>query len=292
VSYPDTPPRLRESDADSMARRMALFDVEAPRRRLEDLIVPEATIGQLRALLTKIRHHHVLYDEFGLSEIDPSGGRTAISLYGPPGTGKSLAAEALAHELGMGLIRVNYAAVESKYVGETPKNIKAAFQKAREAGAVLFFDEADSILGRRLSNISQSSDHAVNVSRSVALLELDQFSGVTVFATNLATNYDPAFVRRIIGHVELPLPDAATRARLWRAHIPARLPARLGEADWDSLVEQTEGLAGGDILNAVMYAASMALAREGPTCTITREDFLCAIEAGRRARRAVGAAAT
>lgn len=290
MTFPETSPRPRENDADSIARRMALFEVEAPRRRLGDLMVPAATMSQLRGLLTKIRHHDVLYDTFGLREIDPTGGRTAINLYGPPGTGKSFAAEAIAHELGRGLIRVNYAAVESKYVGETPKNIKAAFQKARETGAVLFFDEADSILGRRLSAVAQSTDHAVNVSRSVVLLELDQFSGVTLFATNLATNYDPAFVRRILGHVEMALPDAETRARLWRAHIPARLPARLSEADWSALVEQTEGLAGGDILNAVMYAASMALEREGPSCTITRDDFLGAVEAGRRAKRAVGAA--
>lgn len=290
MTFPDSPPRPREGEADSVARRMALFEVEAPRRRLANLVVPGETMAQLRGLLAKIRHHHVLYDDFGLREIDPSGGRTAINLYGPPGTGKSFAAEAIAHELGMGLIRVNYAVVESKYVGETPKNIKAAFQKASEAGAALFFDEADSILGRRLSTLAQSSDHAVNVSRSVVLLELDQFTGVTIFATNLATNYDPAFVRRIIGHVELPLPDAPTRARLWRAHIPARLPARLSEADWEALVEQTDGLAGGDILNAVMYAASLAIEREGPACTITRDDFLSAVEAGRRARRAVGAA--
>jgi SpoVK/Ycf46/Vps4 family AAA+-type ATPase len=289
VTLPESPPRsLREREADSIARRTALFEVETPRRRLDELMVSDAVMAQLRSLLTKVRHHHLLYDDFGLREIDPSGGRTAINLYGPPGTGKSLAAEALAHELGMGLIRVNYAAVESKFVGETPKNIKAAFQKAREAGALLFFDEADAILGRRLSAIAQSTDHAVNVSRSVVLLELDQFTGVTVFATNLASNYDPAFVRRILGHIEMPLPDAATRARLWRSHLPARLPARLSAAELAELVAATESLAGGDILNAVLYAASTALEREGPSCTITRDDFLGAIEAGRRARQAVG----
>lgn len=287
MSFPEPLARPREHDADNIARRMALFEVETPRRRLADLLAPDPVLRRLRSLITKVRHHHVLYDDFGLREIDPSGGRTAINLYGPPGTGKSLAAEAIAHELGMGLIRVNYAVVESKYVGETPKNIKAAFQKAREVGALLFFDEADSILGRRLTTLAQSTDHAVNVSRSVVLLELDQFTGVTVFATNLAGNYDPAFVRRIIGHIALPLPDAALRERLWRAHLPARLPVRLNDADLAELVAATEGLAGGDILNAVLYAASMALEREGPTCIIDRDDFLQAIAAGRDAREAV-----
>lgn len=280
-------PRLTEREADH-ARRLELFVVEAPRRRLADLIVPDPTRQQLNSLLTKVRHHHVLYETFGLNEVDPYGGRTAINLYGPPGTGKSFAAEAIAHELGLGLIRANYAEIESKYVGETAKNIKAAFEKARTAGAVLFFDEADSILGRRLSNITQSTDHAVNVSRSVMLLELDRFSGVTIFATNLASNYDTAFVRRILGHVEMPLPDAEARARLWRSHIPRRMPVALDEADWDRLVAETDGLAGGDILNCVVSAASQAIEREGPDCQVWLNDFLTAIAAARRAREVIG----
>ncbi len=280
-------PRAMEREADH-ARRLELFVVEAPRRRLVDLIVPDPTRQQLNSLLTKVRHHHVLYETFGLNEVDPYGGRTAINLYGPPGTGKSFAAEAIAHELGLGLIRANYAEIESKYVGETAKNIKAAFEKAREAGAVLFFDEADSILGRRLSNITQSTDHAVNVSRSVMLLELDRFSGVTIFATNLASNYDTAFIRRILGHVEMPLPDAEVRARLWRSHIPSRMPVALDEADWDRLVAETDGLAGGDILNCVVSAASQAIERDGPGCQVLLNDFLTAIAAARRAREVIG----
>jgi SpoVK/Ycf46/Vps4 family AAA+-type ATPase len=279
---------LREAEAD-ITRRMASFTVETPRRRLADLVIPDETRQQINSLLTKIRYQRILYEDFGLGEIDPYGGRTAINLYGPPGTGKTFAAEAIAQELGMGVIRVNYAEIESKFVGDTPKNIKAAFQKARESNALLFFDEADSILGRRLSNITQSTDHAVNVSRSVMLLELDRFSGVTVFATNLASNYDAAFVRRILGHIAMPLPDRDARLRLWRYHIPARMPARLSEADWDRLVQESEGLAGGDILNIVVNAASRALEREGPRCTITLEDFRSTIAAAKQAKAEVGA---
>jgi SpoVK/Ycf46/Vps4 family AAA+-type ATPase len=99
------------------------------------------------------------------------------------------------------------------------------------------------------------------------------------------------FARGDDAHPALLLPDADTRARLWRAHIPARLPARLSEADWASLVAQTEGLADGDIPNAVIYAAALAFERDGPTCTITRADFSSAIEAGKRTRRVVGVAA-
>ena len=275
--------------SDDLSQRLSLFNVEAPRRRLADLIVPEATLAQLRALLTKIKYHRVLYEDFGLNTVDPEGGRTAINLYGPPGTGKSFAAEALAAELGMGLIRANYAEIESKYVGETAKNIQAAFEKARQTQAVLFFDEADSILGRRLTAITQSTDHAVNVSRSVMLLELDHFAGVTIFATNLASNYDPAFVRRILGHVPLPLPGPELRARLWRAHIPRQMPVALAEDDWPALVDATDGLAGGDVLNSVIAAAAAAVEREGPACTVRLSDFLAAVAAAKRAKREVGA---
>lgn len=285
------PPNGKDGSGDGeLANRLALFEVKQPQRKLEDLVLPAQTMQRLRALLTNIHYHHVLYETFGLAEVDPYGGRTAINLYGPPGTGKSFAAEAIAHELGMGLIRANYAEIESKYVGETAKNIKAAFRKAAETGALLFFDEADSILGRRLSNVRQSTDHAVNVSRSVMLLELDRFSGVTVFATNLASNYDTAFIRRILGHLEMPLPDAEGRARLWRYHIPSRMPVDLSDAHWARLVAESEGLAGGDILNIVVNAASMALEREGPQCTILLGDFLDAMEASKRARREIGAA--
>ncbi len=274
--------------SDEITKRLDLFTVEAPQRRLADLVLPDEQRRQFDSLLTKIKYQHVLYDQFGLSEIDPHGGRTAINLYGPPGTGKSFAAEAIAHELKMGIIRANYAEIESKFVGETAKNIRAAFQKAREADALLFFDEADSILGQRLTNVRQSTDHAVNVSRSVMLLELDNFSGVTVFATNLASNYDSAFVRRILGHIEMPLPDAATRKRLWQAHIPDRMPVSLSEQDWVQLVDASDGLSGGDILNVVINAASQALQREGPSCQIVFSDFVDAIVASKSAKLAVG----
>lgn len=281
---------VRAAEAGQQAWRLEQFEVEVPRRKLADLVVDEKTLVQVRALLSKIRHHKVLYEDFGLAEIDPGGGRMAINLYGPSGTGKSFTAEAIAHELGRGLIRANYAEIESKFVGETPKNIKAVFEKARQTGALLFFDEADSILGKRLSNVSQSSDHAVNVSRSVMLLELDSFQGVTVFATNLMGNYDPAFARRILGHVEMSLPDAAARRRLWQAHMPAGLPVQLSEGDWRKLVRVSAGLAGGDVLNAVLYAAATAIERDGPGCRITIVDLLHAVEAGQKGKAAIGVA--
>lgn len=283
-----SPNSLLAGEAGDAARRLELFEVEQPQRRLADLVLDAETLAEIRAMLTKIRHHRLLYEDFGLGEIDPRGGRTAVNFYGPPGTGKSLAAEALAGEMELGLIRVNYAEVESKFVGETPKNIKAAFAKADKANALLFFDEADSILGQRLTNVTQSTDHAVNLSRSVMLLELDRFQGVVVFATNLASNYDPAFTRRILAHIRMPLPDAAARLRLWQRHIPSRLPVQLAPADWPRLAAESEGLAGGDILNAVLYAAARAVERDGAQAQVRLADLRAALESGKRAKQEVG----
>lgn len=259
------------------------FKAEPPRRSLDHLIVSEVTRTQILSMVAKIRHHHKLYTEWNLQSLDPYGGRTAINLYGPPGTGKSFCAEAIAAELKKDIIRVNYAELESKYVGETSKNITSAFTHAKAANAVLFFDEADSILGRRLTNVTQSADYSVNISRSVMLLELDRFEGTTIFATNLFRNYDGAFIRRILGHIEMPLPDLDCRRRLWNLHL---LPTIPGACILDPLylAEQSDGLAGGDILNVVILAASNAVVRPEDQQTVTLKDVSDALSITRKAR--------
>lgn len=280
--------KATSSEQDSLEERMAMFMAETPIRSMTHLVVADVTRQQINTLLAKVIHHEFLYETWDLKSIDPYGRHTAINLYGPPGTGKSLCAEAIAHHLQKQIIRVNYAEIESKYVGDTPKNIRAAFFKARVTGAVLFFDEADSILGRRLTNVTQSADHGVNVSRSVMLMELDHFDGITVFASNLPSNYDPAFVRRIIGHIEMPLPDKTTRALLWEMHIPKRMKTSLNPStDFEVLATASETLSGGDILNAVLAAAATAVQREEPTKCVNLSDLLTAIENGRKAKQNV-----
>lgn len=264
------------------------FILENPKKTLEDLVLPEATRQQIESLLQKVKLHDILYEKFGMSKVDMSGGRTAINLYGPPGTGKSVTAEAIANALGKSMIRINYAEIESKFVGETPKNIKEAFRFAGENDAVLFFDEADSILGKRLSNVSQSTDHAVNVSRSVMLLELDSFKGVTIFATNFMSNYDSAFVRRIIGHIEMPLPTEQGRIQLYQKMLPAEYPKAITDEELYDIARHSEGLSGAEILNVIMNAATFALNREGIQCKVSMNDFELAIEGVRKAKRANG----
>ncbi len=278
-------PTQRERAAEDISERMALFTPEQPRRRLADLVLSAETERALQVALAKIQHHALLYQTWGLAQIHPEGRGIAINLYGASGTGKSFAAEALAQHLGKPIIRVDYAQLESRYVGDTPKNIAAAFDAARQHDAVLFFDEADSVLSHRVTNITQAADYGVNISRSTLLLQLDSFEGVVIFATNLARNYDPAVVRRILAHVPFTLPDQAALVRLWRYHLPPQLP-RSADASPEALAALSEGLSGGDVLNCVLLAASAAALRGAGEVALA--DFSAAIEQVRRAKAEIG----
>ncbi len=207
--------------------------------------------------------------------------------YGLPGTGKTLCAEALTAELGKNVIEVNYAEIESKYVGETPKNIRAAFRRAQETDSVLFFDEADSILGRRMTNVTQAADHGVNVSRAVMLKQLDAFTGVVIFATNLAKNFDGAFVRRILQHIEVPPPDTEGRLAIWKKMFSSVVPGR-DTIDWQTVAIDSDGLVGGEIKNAVIISLSEVANRSGSERTLKMDDLKKAIEDVRRAKKDIG----
>lgn len=276
-----------ESDqpAENLGERLTVFHPEPPRRRLADLVVGAETERQLRTALAKIKYHNRLYRDWGLETVHPEGRSVAINLYGPPGTGKSFAAEGIAQHLDRPVIRIDYAQIESRFVGDTPKNIVAAFDAAKTSGAVLFFDEADSVLSRRVTNITQAADYGVNVSRSTLLLQLDNFEGVVLFATNLASNYDAAFVRRILAHVYFGLPDEAALVRLWRYHLPAQMPLGPG-VEAATLAAKSAGLSGGDVLNTVILAAASAAERESPR--VDMGDFEGALAQVRRARQEIG----
>ena len=161
--------------------------------------------------------------------------------------------EALARDLEKKLIDVSYAELESKYVGDTGKNIVAAFVAARKQNAVLFFDEADSILGRRMTEVTQAADQAVNVARAVMLKQLDAFDGIVAFATNLAKNFDMAFVRRIPFHIEIPLPDEFGLKRIVQELVPHKVPFR-EKIDFGRIAQASVGMSGGDLKNVVVNA--------------------------------------
>lgn len=272
--------KAEESDA-------ADFRLSEPLYSMEDVVLNSDTREKLRDLLTLISRHDFLYDTWGLSEVDPQGRTISVNFYGPPGTGKTMCAYAMAHELGQKIIDVDYAQLESQYVGDTGKNIAAAFRFAREQHAVLFFDEADSILGKRMSNVTQATDHAVNTARAVMLKELDHHEGIVIFATNLAENFDKAFMRRILSHIEVPLPDADSRARIWQKYLMPTIP---GHADIDisALTEHSAGLSGGDIKNAFVKACSLAFLENETAPCLRTADILTTLEQVKQANRDIG----
>ena len=249
------PKQAAGRDGDKEKEAIATFCAREPLYSLANLVLDSVTAKRLDSLKNRFKTHRLVYEDWGLGKTDPSGRHIAFNLYGPPGTGKTMCVEALAKEWGKKIIDVSYAEIESKYVGETGKNIVAAFKAAKEQDALLFFDEADSILGQRMTSVTQAADQAVNVARAVMLKQLDAFDGIVAFATNLARNFDSAFVRRIPIHVEIPLPDEEGRRRILETILPDMVPFK-DRIDFALLASKTAGLSGGDLKNIAVNAVS------------------------------------
>ncbi|NER38445.1 MAG: ATP-binding protein [Oscillatoria sp. SIO1A7] len=239
-----------------------------PKYTLDDVILPETTRHQVDLILAELKYQDLIYKEWGMGEKHKLDKALSINFSGPPGTGKTLTAEALAHALELKILVVPYQQLESKYVGETPKNIANAFEFASSNNAVLFFDEADSFLGKRLENVTQSTDTAVNLTRSVMIVQLSSYEGIVIFATNLIRNYDPAFISRIRRKVQFDLPDEEARAKIWQAQIPSKLPLDKNSVN-DSvnfalLAKEFDEISGRDIKNAVFQAVVAAACEDKP----------------------------
>jgi SpoVK/Ycf46/Vps4 family AAA+-type ATPase len=250
-----------------------------PERTLADIILPPQTRRTLEQALAEVRNHTLIFSRWGLGERHTSGRGLAFNFAGPPGTGKTICAEAIAHELGMKLLVVDYAEAESMWIGETPKNIVAAFRAAVEKNAVLFFDEADAIATRRSAGAPLRADREANLTVNIILRELEAFNGIVIFATNLAANFDPAFERRIRTHVLFEMPGVEERARIWQLQIHPQKTPLAPDVDFRELAERYV-VSGGDIKNAVIKAAAAAAAEPGPDLgkSIGQRHFECATE--------------
>ena len=232
------------------------FYIENPKYSFEDIILPENILSSMKDVIYSKKYNKKVFDEWGLSKVLPnSGNKLAVNLYGPPGTGKTMAAHVIANELGKKLLCVNYADIESKYVGETAKNLENAFKFAKENDLVLFFDEADAMLSKRVSNMNNSTDVSVNQTRSVLLMLMNDYKEIIIFATNFINNFDEAFMRRIHFHIKFELPNEEIREILWRRYIPKDMP---NNANIKELAKNYENVSGSDISNAVMTAALKA----------------------------------
>ena len=268
------------------APKKPLADSIVPRRSFADVILPASTHQQLEWALIQIKKADLIFEQWGLGERHSSGKGLAFNFAGPPGTGKTICAEAIAHELGKGLFIVRYAEMESLWAGETGKNVATVFRAATEADAVLFFDEADAIASRRFGSVTQGYQRESNAVVNVLLKELEDFAGVVIFATNIASNFDPAFERRIRTHILFDMPDAPAREKIWKVQLHMGKTPLADDVDFKKLGEDY-AVAGGDIKNAVLKAAQMASAESGPDAEkkIHQRHFVAGIEEVKNSKR-------
>ena len=232
-----------------------IFIPEEPKFSLDDIILSDAVKNQILDVATYAENSYKVFELWGFKNTHKFSRRIGINLYGAPGTGKTMAAHAIAKNLGRKILVVNYADIESKFVGETPKNIRKAFEAAKKSNSILFFDEADAILSKRVTNMTQAVDVSVNQTRSVMLMLMNEFQDFIIFATNFISNFDPAFMRRISVHVKFDLPDEICRKKLWQKYIPAELPNNI---DVEEISKKFSGISGSDIANAMLNSAFKA----------------------------------
>ncbi|TBL80779.1 ATP-binding protein [Paenibacillus thalictri] len=225
----------------------------------DDLILPKETMGLLRQACSRIVHRHKVMHDWGFDRKLAYGKGTSMLFTGPPGTGKTMSALVMAKEMSAELYRIDLSRIVSKYIGETEKNLSEIFDHARVSGAILFFDEADALFGKR-SEVKDAHDKYANMETSYLLQKMEEYDGLTILATNFSQNLDDAFMRRIPLIIKFPFPDPVQREQLWRSSIPSELPLQ-EPIDFPFLAHTFE-LSGGPIKNIVVTAAYLA-AEEG-----------------------------
>lgn len=257
-----------------------------PRYNFSQIILEDSIRKEIFDAVKVIECKELIYNDWGFSEVDPVP-RSILNFYGEPGTGKTMCAHAIANHLGKNILALNYSEIESKYVGEAPKNLQKAFDIAKESDSVLFFDEADSFLGKRIENVTQGADQALNSLRSQMLILLEEFSGVVLFATNLVTNFDPAFESRILKHIRFELPNLEARAAIIKKMIPSRLPVSKPFTDEDFLEgsKLIEGFSGREIKGAILDLLLSKAEQNNPNIIFSIDDLYSALSKKQTAKK-------
>ncbi|MEW9529282.1 ATP-binding protein [Microbispora sp. NPDC049125] len=239
--------RWSRTGLDGLAERIT------PRARWEDLVLPATHMDVLKQIVAHVRHRHTVISDWGFGARTGRGLGAAALFAGPSGTGKTLAAEVVAGALRLDLYRVDLSQVVSKYIGETEKNLRRVFDAAEAGGAVLLFDEADALFGRR-SEVKDSHDRYANIEVGYLLQRVEAYRGVAILTTNLKDTLDPAFLRRLRFVVQFPFPDAEARTRIWRRSFPEAAPTE--GLDLPALARLS--VSGGTIRNIALSAAFLA----------------------------------
>ncbi len=231
-----------------------------PHYRWDDIILPFDRLQQLREICNHIKYRSLIYEKWGFERKLSLGKGLNVLFTGPSGTGKTMASEILAGELGLDLYKIDLSRVVSKYIGETEKNLARIFTEAENSNAILFFDEADALFGKR-SEVKDAHDRYANIEVGYLLQKMEEYEGITILATNLRQNMDEAFVRRMRFIVEFPFPDESHRYRIWQVHFPDEAPQD-DDIDLDFLAGQLK-LTGGNIRNIVINASFLAASNGG-----------------------------
>jgi hypothetical protein len=248
-----TRPRL-----DALAQRLDL------KATWDDLVLPEEPAALLRNIAGQVRNRHVVYEDWGFARTMNRGFGISALFAGESGTGKTMAAEVIANDLRLNLYRIDLSGVVSKYIGETEKNLRKLFDAAEQGGAILLFDEADALFGKR-SEVKDSHDRYANIEVNYLLQRMEAFTGLAILATNMKSALDPAFMRRLRFVVNFQFPSVQERKQIWKRALPEQAPK--DELDFDRLAKLT--LTGGTIHNIALNAAFMA-ARNGQVVTMRR----------------------
>jgi ATPase family associated with various cellular activities (AAA) len=241
------------SKLDDLAQRVE------PAAHWDDLVLPEAQTATLREIATHVKHRFAVYDRWGFAGKSTRGLGISALFAGESGTGKTMAAEVLANELHLDLYRIDLASTVSKYIGETEKNLKRIFDAAEDSGAILLFDEADALFGKR-TEVNHSHDRYANIEVSYLLQRMEAYRGLAILTTNLKNALDTSFLRRLRFVVQFPFPDARQRELIWRGIFPAATP--LDGVDFAKLARLN--VTGGSIRNIAMNAAFLAAEANSP----------------------------
>jgi len=238
--------------------RMAdLAQLIIPSARMEDLILHEKEKKILREVIIHVKNREKVYQDWGFEGTGSRGLGISALFAGESGTGKTMAAEVLANELKLDLFRIDLSTVVSKYIGETEKNLRQVFDTAEDGGAILFFDEADALFGKR-SEVHDSHDRYANIEVGYLLQRMEAYRGLAILATNIRDAIDAAFMRRIRFAINFPFPDEKSRAEIWRRIFPKATPTK--DLDTDRLARLN--VTGGSIRNIALNASFLA-AEEG-----------------------------
>jgi len=251
---------LAAARAHSNPRLASLARKIVPRFTWPDIVLPDDQLTLLHEIVATVRGRALVLEEWGVGRKLASSPGVTMLFSGPPGTGKTMAAEVIAAELSLDLYKIDLSTIVSKYIGETEKNLEQIFGEAQSSNAILFFDEADAIFGKR-SEVKDAHDRYANIEISYLLQRMESYNGVTILATNLRANLDEAFTRRLQFAVDMPFPDEGYRLRIWQTLLPPGVP-REPDLDFELLAHRFK-LAGGNIRNILVSAAYLAAADGG-----------------------------